>query len=143
MMDVGLVDFAIPKNGLTMKIKLLLNLPSDTNPSLDLRVLEADTTIDNLTIKFHDTKHDFLYMFMTPLIEKRLKRQLANMVTDKMIKFFSYVKDNITRLQSQVGDLQKKRKEKGTDPQVSEEKLKQSQAWQSPAFNPNLQVREE
>jgi hypothetical protein len=143
MMDVGLVDFAIPKNGLTIKIKLLLNLPSDTNPSLDLRVLEADTTVDNLTIKFHDTKHDFLYMFMTPLIEKRLKRQLANMVTDKMVKFFNYVKDNITRLQSQVGDLQKKRKEKGTGPQVSEEKLKQSQAWQSPAFNPAVQVREE
>ncbi|CAG8551601.1 9234_t:CDS:2 [Funneliformis caledonium] len=143
MMDVGLVDFAIPKNGLTMKIKLLLNLPSETNPSLDLRVLEADTTVENLTIKFHDTKHDFLYMFMTPLIEKRLKRQLANMVTDKMVKFFNYVKDNITRLQSQVSDLQKKRKEKGTGPQVSEEKLKQSQAWQSPAFNPAVQVREE
>ncbi|CAI2183236.1 12595_t:CDS:2 [Funneliformis geosporum] len=148
MMDVGLVDFSIPKNGLTIKVKLLLNLPSDSNPSLDIKVLEADTTIDSLTLKLHDTKHDFLYILLTPLVEKRLKKQLANMVTDKVIKFFNYVKDSITNLQSQVGELQKKsletkRKDKGAVPQGSEEKLKQSQAWQSPAFNPALKAREE
>ncbi len=68
-------------------------------------------------------------MFLTPLVEKRLKRQLANMVTEKMIKTVNYVKDNVTRLQSQVNEIQRKniesRKEKGPATHDNEDKWEQ------------------
>jgi hypothetical protein len=133
MMDVGLVDFAIPKNGLTIRIKTLLNLPTEANPYLDLKVLEADTYIEDLKIKLHDTKHDFLYMFLTPLVEKRLKRQLSNMITEKLILTVNYVKDSITKLQKTSSETL--RKEKGPATPVSKEKLKQQAAWKSEAFD--------
>jgi hypothetical protein len=140
MMDVGLVDFSIPRNGLTIKLKVSLNLPNQERPSLEIKVLEADSYIDDLKIKLHDTKHDFLYMFLTPLVEKRLKRQLANMVTEKLIKTVNYVKDNITRLQSQVSDLQNRNTEAGHKEQgptkYNEDKLKQHEPWHHQAFNP-------
>lgn len=56
--QVGLVDFAIPKNGLTIKLKVLMNPPTDKNQELDIRVLEANTIIDDLKIRLHDTKHE-------------------------------------------------------------------------------------
>jgi len=102
MMDVGLVDFAIPKNGLTIKLKVLMNPPTDKNQELDIRVLEANTIIDDLKIRLHDTKHDFMYTVLTPLVEKRLKKQFANLITDKLVKSIDYLKENIIKVEAQV-----------------------------------------
>jgi len=115
MMDVGLVDFAIPKNGLTIKLKVLLNPPSEANPTLDIRVLESDTIIDDLKLRLHDTKHDILNTILTPLVEKRLKTQVAKMVSAKMAASVEYIKENITTLQSQVLKQVKDRKEQVKD----------------------------
>ncbi|RIA97123.1 hypothetical protein C1645_871601 [Glomus cerebriforme] len=148
MMDVGLVDFSIPKNGLTIKLKVLLNPPSDANPVLDLRVLEADTTIDDLKLRLHDTKHDFLYTFLTPLVEKRLKRQFANLITDKMIKTVEYVKENITKAGGQVSnqftDVMRKRTGglKGLKGAATGDE-KQKHDWQNQQISQSAQVREE
>ncbi|GBB87561.1 hypothetical protein RclHR1_01400014 [Rhizophagus clarus] len=102
MMDVGLVDFSIPKNGLTIKLKVLMNPPTDNNQNIDIRVLEANTIIDDLKLRLHDTKHDFMYTLLTPLVEKRLKKQFANMITEKLVTSVDYIKDNIIKVEAQV-----------------------------------------
>jgi len=142
MMDVGLVDFAIPKNGLTIKLKVLMNPPTDKNQELDIRVLEANTIIDDLKIRLHDTKHDFLYTVLTPLVEKRLKKQFANLITDKLVKSIDYLKENIIKVEAQV-------RHQVTD--VARTKVKgmtgdikrKQQAWQNDTNPQATQVREE
>jgi len=147
MMDVGLVDFAIPKNGLTIKLKVLLNPPNEANPTLDIRVLESETIISDLKLRLHDTKHDILNTILTPLVEKRLKTQVAKMVSDKMAASVEYIKENVNTLQSQVFKQVNDRK-KGTDKEgtpghhVGDEK-KHKQTWQSHNYNPETRVREE
>jgi len=141
MMDVGLVDFSIPKNGLTIKLKVLLNPPTDADGSkgIDLRVLEAETIVDDLKIRLHDTKHDFMYTLLTPLVEKRLKKQFTNMISEKMVKSVEYIKESIGKahlsVRNQVGDLARKRK------MVGEQVKKQKHNWQSDNHNTNPQTK--
>jgi hypothetical protein len=158
MMDVGLVDFAIPKNGLTIKLKILLNPPSESNPALDIRVLESDTIISDLKPRLHDTKHDILNTILTPLVEKRLKTQVAKMISEKMAACVEYIKENVNTLQSQVlkqindrkketpnrhvGDEKNDRKKETPGQHVGDEK-KHKQTWQSHNHNPETRVREE
>jgi len=102
MMDVGLVDFSIPRHGLTIKLKILLNPPTESNPDIEIKVLEANTDIDELKFRLHDSKHDVLYSVLTPLVEKRVKNQVAKMISEKMAASVEYIKENIVTLQSQV-----------------------------------------
>jgi hypothetical protein len=58
MMDVGLVDFAIPEErGLEIHAKVMLRLPNETSP-LRLEVLESTCRIQEIKIRLHDTKHE-------------------------------------------------------------------------------------
>jgi hypothetical protein len=142
MMDVGLVDFSIPKNGLTIKLKILLNPPTDSNPDLDIRVLESNTIIDELKLRLHDTKHDVLYSVLTPLVEKRLKNQVAKMISDKMATSIEYIKENLVNLQSQVrSQINDRKRKEGTGHHITDKKVKHP--WQSHNLNPETQVREE
>jgi len=134
MKDVGLVDFAIPSDGLRICLKLLLNMPSEKEPSLRLSVLEAETEISELRIRLHDTRHDFLYVFLTPLVEKRLKRQLENIITENAKKSVEFVQESLNRLQAKASETYRFSKEMNIPP-VSGEKLEQRKAWESPAFH--------
>lgn len=58
MNDYGLVDFSIPDNGLRFYIKVLLEVPTTDNPNLRFKVLEANTTIESLKLRLHETKHE-------------------------------------------------------------------------------------
>jgi len=147
MMDVGLVDFAIPKNGLTIKLKVLLNPPNESNPALDIRVLESDTIISDLKLRLHDTKHDILNTILTPLVEKRLKTQVAKMVSEKMAASIEYIKENVNNLQSQVikqiNDRKKGTPDKGTPGHHVGDDKKHKQTWQGHNNIPEARVREE
>jgi hypothetical protein len=133
MKDVGLVDFAIPSDGLRVYLKLLLGMPNEKEPDLKLNVLEAETNINELRLRLHDTRHDFLYVFLTPLVEKRLKRQLENIITENLKKSVGYVQENLNRLQEKASETYRASRENRTPP-VSGEKLEQKKVWESPAF---------
>jgi hypothetical protein len=173
MMDVGLVDFSIPKNGLTIKLKVLMNPPNEANPTLDLRVLESDTIIDDLKIRLHDTKHDILNTILTPLVVKQVKKQVSKMISEKIAASVEYIKENLSTLQSQilkqVNDRRGKTDEghhvdnkgtpghhvddkgipghhvgdKGTQGHHVGDEKKQKQNWQGHNLNNKTQVREE
>ncbi|CAG8590294.1 22967_t:CDS:2 [Cetraspora pellucida] len=135
MRDVGLVDFAIPADGLRYYMKIFLDLPGENTQVAQFRIIEADTKITDLKIRLHDTKHDFLYMLLTPLVEKHLKRQVENVITDHMKKAVAFIQEKIARVQSQVVEMQQQQAAtKETTSPVSEDKLKAREIWRSEAF---------
>lgn len=132
MKDVGFVDFSIPSEGLNVYIKLLLSLPTDKEPSTQFSILEAETKIKELKLRLHETRHDFLYTLLTPLVEKRLKRQLEEIVTDYIRKSLEYLKENLVNLRQKVDQMQTDSQD---TPAISHQKHEQRREWESQAFS--------
>nr|CAG8612080.1 86_t:CDS:2 [Entrophospora candida] len=150
MIDVGLVDFSIPDNGLKFYMKLFLDLPTEDRPYLQLNVLEAETQIESLKLRLHDTKHDFLYTILTPLVQNRIRKQLENLITEKIKSAVQYLQENLKRLQSQTSKFQQNINIKdkivtATSAitgdtgirQPDPNKSKAKEVWQSQAFDPD------
>nr|CAG8435117.1 12369_t:CDS:2 [Entrophospora candida] len=108
MNDLGLVDFSIPHNGLKFHLKLLLEAPTKDHPNLRFNVLEADTTIESLKLRIHQSKHDVLYKILTPLAQNKIKKQLEVTITEKLKDAVQLLQDSIQRLQVQVSNLRQK-----------------------------------
>ncbi|KAF0378376.1 conserved fungal protein [Gigaspora margarita] len=109
MRDVGLVDFAVPADGMRFYMRILLDMPNADTQFTQFRVLEADTKISELKIRLHDTKRDFLYTLITPLAEKRIKRQIENLITEQMKKAVAFIQEKVARVQTQINELQKRK----------------------------------
>ncbi|CAG8547346.1 27062_t:CDS:2 [Dentiscutata erythropus] len=138
MRDVGLVDFAIPADGLRYYMKLSLDLPNADTQLTQFRVLEAETKISDLKIRLHDTKHDFLYMLLTPLAEKRIKRQVEGVITEQMKKAVGFIQEQIARVQQQMVEMQQRRAAmRATSPTSPErdEKLKSRENWRTENYS--------
>ncbi|CAG8490215.1 3984_t:CDS:2 [Dentiscutata heterogama] len=131
MRDVGLVDFAIPADGLRYYMKLSLDLPNADTQFTQFRILEAETKISDLKIRLHDTKHDFLYMLLTPLAEKRIKRQVENVVTEQMKKAVGFIQEQIARVQQQMAEMQQRRAAMRATSPERDEKLKSRENWRT------------
>lgn len=131
MRDVGLVDFAIPADGLRYYMKLSLDLPNADTQFTQFRILEAETKISDLKIRLHDTKHDFLYMLLTPLAEKRIKRQVEGVVTEQMKKAVGFIQEQIARVQQQMVELQQRRASMRATTPDRDEKLKSRENWRT------------
>lgn len=108
MNDLGLVDFSIPNNGLRFYLKLLVEAPTKDHPNLRFNVLEADTTIETLKLRIHQSKHDVLYKILTPLAQGKIKKQLEATITEKLKEAVQLLQDSIQRLQVQVSKLREK-----------------------------------
>jgi len=108
MNDLGLVDFSIPNNGLKFHLKLLLEAPTKDHPNLRFDVLEAETTIESLKLRIHQSKHDVLYKILTPLAQGKIKKQLEVTITEKLKEAVQLLQDSIQRLQVQVSNLRQK-----------------------------------
>jgi hypothetical protein len=79
---------------------------------------------------------------LTPLVEKRLKNQVAKMISDKMATSIEYIKENLVNLQSQVrSQINDRKRKEGTGHHITDKKVKHP--WQSHNLNPETQVREE
>ncbi|CAG8577418.1 856_t:CDS:10 [Ambispora gerdemannii] len=136
-MDVGHIDFAIPEEsgGLGIHMKLLLNVSKDEHTPSTFRVVELHSHLSELKIRLHNTKHDFLYKLVTPLYEKRIKKQVESSINDML-------RNAITYIDTQISTMQKKAKEfnarKATET-FEEEESRQKQPWESPAFVPQFE----
>ncbi|CAJ0751491.1 7926_t:CDS:10, partial [Entrophospora sp. SA101] len=93
MNDLGLVDFSIPNNGLRFYLKLLLEAPTKDHPNLRFNVLEAETTIESLKLRIHQSKHDVLYKILTPLAQNKIKKQLEATITEKLKEAVQLLQD--------------------------------------------------
>jgi hypothetical protein len=108
MNDLGLVDFSIPNNGLRFYLKVLLEAPTKDQPNLRFNVLEADTTIESLKLRIHQSKHDVLYKILTPLAQGKIKKQIEATITEKLKEAVQLLQDSIQRLQVEVSKLRQK-----------------------------------
>ncbi|KAI9094706.1 hypothetical protein DFS34DRAFT_628757 [Phlyctochytrium arcticum] len=89
--DVGLADFDIKNEGLSVRIKLIpgqntgVAAPSankDDHTNQYIHAETIDTTLHNLDLRLHDSHHDLLYKLVKPILIKTAKKQIENAVSD-------------------------------------------------------------
>jgi hypothetical protein len=152
MMDVGRVDFSIPEEkGLRIHAKVLLRLPTE-NSRLTFEVLESSARMHELKIRLHDTKHDFLYKLVAPLVQMRIRTQVEHLLSARITDAIKYLEQQITRVQASVSDMQRQRRkatekterqrQQGSAGQ-SEDKRKQRNAWESESFGEKRQQQQQ
>ncbi|CAG8521543.1 11632_t:CDS:10 [Ambispora leptoticha] len=134
-MDVGHIDFAVPEEsgGLCLHMKLMLNANNDDTTPSTFQIVELHSRISELKFRLHNTKHDTLYKFITPLYEKRIKKQIENSINDMLRNAINYIDEQICTIKRK--SLTKPAQE------AEEEELEeptQKQPWQSSAFDPRL-----
>ncbi|CAG8538574.1 2980_t:CDS:2 [Paraglomus brasilianum] len=145
MMDVGLIDFAVPEDtGMRIHVKVCLKLHTDDKP-LSLEIWEARTEISEFKLRLHDTRRDMLYKLLVPLVESRIKRQIENLLTERICETISFIENQIGRAHSQFAEMQQKQKQRddyddyaGSESHTSGERRKNP--WESPAFNKSQAV---
>lgn len=87
--DVGLVDFDIKDDGLSIKILFEPIVgaitPNAQNVAASLfRVRDVDCNISGFSLKLHDTHHDTLYALITPLIKKNLTSKIEKLIAQNV-----------------------------------------------------------
>ncbi|KAI8915415.1 hypothetical protein DFJ77DRAFT_462613 [Powellomyces hirtus] len=89
--DVGLADFDIKGEGLSIKVKITpgsetgrLAGDNDSSKGRFFQAAEVSTTLHNLDLRLHDSHHDFLYKLAKPMINKTAKKQIENAVSENL-----------------------------------------------------------
>ncbi|KAJ3016782.1 hypothetical protein HKX48_003880 [Thoreauomyces humboldtii] len=88
--DVGLADFDIKKEGLSIRVKITPGsetgrLAEDTNSKgRYMHAAEVETTLHNLDLRLHDSHHDILYKLAKPMLNKTAKKQIEKAVSDSL-----------------------------------------------------------
>lgn len=76
--DVGLLDFDIKgKEGVTIKVLIEPELSPEPGNNIIAR-RKVVVNIDDISLKLHETRRDFLYKLFTPLFKSKVKKQIAN-----------------------------------------------------------------
>ena len=79
-----------------------------------------------------------LYKLLVPLVESRIKRQIENLITERICETISFIENQIGRAHSQFVEMQQKQKQRddhaGSGSHTSSEQ-RQKHPWESPAFN--------
>lgn len=94
MSDKGLADFQITGKG--MSIELLLT-PDTRSTTRTFKVYRASCVIDNINIKIHDAKHEFLYTIFKPILKTIAKKNIEKTVEDKLRQFVLNLDETVTR----------------------------------------------
>jgi len=122
--DVGLADFDITSPGLTVKV-VLSPTPTATAGGPDqARILHIDqitTTLNNLSLRLHDSHHDILYKLLKPVIQAKAKKGIEDAVKNTL-------KDGIFKLDAQMASA-------AEGPQ-GPEPVKGLPEWGSKAYDP-------
>lgn len=86
-----------------------------------------------------------LYKLLVPLVESRIKRQIENLLTERICETISFIENQIGRAHSQFAEMQQKQKQRddyddyaGSESHTSGERRKNP--WESPAFNKSQAV---
>ncbi|KAI8996065.1 hypothetical protein BC832DRAFT_595639 [Gaertneriomyces semiglobifer] len=86
--DVGLADFDIKGEGLSIRLKVIpgsetgVAAPSSNVQGRFLHAADVKTTLHNLDLRLHDSRHDFLYKLAKPILQSRAKKQIEKAIND-------------------------------------------------------------
>lgn len=129
MMDVGYANVTIPDKGL--EIHLTLVQAEDSDRANVIKVEKAQATIHELKLKLHDTKHEyvlvfvyfflhnhmqfsywlyfifysFLYKLLSPIINKAVKRQAEKAIGERMAAIVFQLDQQIGKMSEQTQQL--------------------------------------
>jgi len=132
LLDVGLVDFAIPEEGggLNIHQKIRLNFPAKEKEPMTFEILESHTKISEFKLRLHDTQnHDILYKLLSPWAEGQARRHIEREVNERLKGSITYIQDSIATAQRKF-----EKEAKADEHAPNEEKLKTREEWASCAF---------
>ncbi|KAI8826221.1 uncharacterized protein EV422DRAFT_515820 [Fimicolochytrium jonesii] len=95
--DVGLADFDIKGDGLSVKIKLTPGNEAGRAAEAGadgrwLNASEVSCNVKSLDLRLHDSHHDILYKVAKPILNKTAKKQIENAI-EKNLKDFIFTLD--------------------------------------------------
>ncbi|ORX89056.1 hypothetical protein K493DRAFT_340889 [Basidiobolus meristosporus CBS 931.73] len=114
--DVGYVDLLMPDDGITMDMTLNTTPTPDpvTGRNHVYQVRDISTVAKDLKLNIHDSKRDFLYKILSPIINSKVRKAIEEQVPIKMqevmMKMDEQLMDNIENAKlkansgSNVGD---------------------------------------
>ncbi|TPX69412.1 hypothetical protein SpCBS45565_g02423 [Spizellomyces sp. 'palustris'] len=127
--DVGLADFDIKGDGLSIRVKIIPGAetgraaPNDDVKGRFLHAAEVETTLHNLDLRLHDSHHDFLYKIAKPILQSRAKKQIEQAVSDSLRDLIFSLDEKVAQAANQVA------------PVGGPEPAKGIPEWGSKAFN--------
>ncbi|KAL1919448.1 uncharacterized protein VTP21DRAFT_2141 [Calcarisporiella thermophila] len=103
MTDVGYVDIIIPGDGLTLD--LTLTPASETDPESTFRVVRADVTLHDLKLRMHDTKNDFFYTILRPIVQATVRSHLERTLMDGLTSVMKKLDEQMTKIKEQARSI--------------------------------------
>jgi hypothetical protein len=99
--DTGMFDVDTVGDGMTIWMKM--ELKGDTKSKEALTVIKSDVKIrQNFRIKFHDSKHDTLYSMLTHIFAGKIKKNVIELLQEKLKMFGSYFSEQLMALIDQA-----------------------------------------
>lgn len=99
--DSGLADVVIARNGISIEVEL--ETVENRRDSVFV-VRRVDTTIDELSFKLRDTKHDLLYKFIKGPATGVIKKALAKAVETGIRSALEYVDEQLVEIRSTIDE---------------------------------------
>ncbi|KAG9296973.1 hypothetical protein G9A89_001811 [Geosiphon pyriformis] len=139
--DVGLIDFSIPEEsgGLEYSAKLLLNIPSQGEPS-SFRIIESRCKVSELKLRMHSTQHDLLYSILNPLyLQNSVRRQFEKSIEEIFKNAIDFIGEKLSTIQRKSQQVQENVYGQQTA-HIDPERLKLRQPWADPRFGSSVEA---
>ncbi|KAK9721355.1 hypothetical protein K7432_003498 [Basidiobolus ranarum] len=100
MSDVGYVDLVMPDDGISMDMKLNTTPAPDpvTSQSHAYQVQDVSTSVKDLKLKIHNSKHDILYKLLSPIINSKVKKVVQEHVSFKIREVMMRLDEQLTKI---------------------------------------------
>jgi hypothetical protein len=101
--DSGYADLHIPDRGLD--VTMIVRNSGQQSKANVMEVVKVQCKLHDLKLRMRDTKHDTLYKVLSPIINTAVKKNAEKAIAEQLKKV-------LIRMDSRVGELQTKTKEK-------------------------------
>ncbi|TXT08906.1 hypothetical protein VHUM_03034 [Vanrija humicola] len=101
MSDSGIADVVIARNGISVDIEIeTIENRRDTL----FKVRSVDTSIDELSFKIRDAKHDLLYKFIKVVATGAIKKAIAKGIESGIRSALEYVDDELVQIRNALDE---------------------------------------
>jgi transcriptional regulator with XRE-family HTH domain len=120
--ETGFADIDLSgKNGMDLFISVRPQLPSiDSKHNAMFHINKCTCSISKLRLRLRDTKHDFLYKLLSPVINAIARKRIETMVQDNIANAIKQLDRAVTNAREQGAVAVKKAKEKAEKAQHKE-----------------------
>ena len=99
--DSGLADFVLGGEGVNVMVKLM---SSSKDPTSVFKVKSVNAKVASLKFSIRDSKHDFLYKTLKPLVTGLVKRQIQKAIEDSVRTGLEYVDGQLVGVRDRMAE---------------------------------------